>query len=30
MVIVAGGAGKYSAAAFTFGSTRAVTRRIDG
>ncbi len=30
MVIVAGGAGKHSAVMFTFGSTRAITRRIDG
>jgi len=29
MVIVAGGAGKHSAAVFTFGSTRSVTRRIE-
>jgi hypothetical protein len=28
MVIVAGGAGKHSAAIFTFGSTRAVTRKV--
>jgi hypothetical protein len=30
MVIVAGGAGKHSVAIFTFGSTRSVTRRVDG
>jgi len=29
MVIVAGGAGKHSVAVFTFGNTRAVTRRIE-
>jgi hypothetical protein len=29
MVIVAGGAGKHSVAIFTFGNTRAVTRRIE-